>query len=89
MKTKLASILTYLKKDFTLCSKIEQPESLFKLVKKTYFSIKSKIEKKIYLTILKLRYGFKKRDFYNFDTDIFEKFKILRCRKPDKLEKQS
>ena len=58
--------------------KLEQPESLFKLVKKKpIFPSSQELKENLPSRSAKLRYGFKKRDFYNFDTDIFEKFKYL------------
>ena len=58
--------------------KLEQPESLFKLVKKKpIFPSSQELRENLPSRSAKLRYGFKKRNFYNFDTDIFEKFKYL------------
>ena len=58
--------------------KLEQPESLFKLVKKKpIFPSSQELKENLPSRSAKLRYGFKKRDFYDFDTDIFEKFKYL------------
>jgi 16S rRNA (cytosine1402-N4)-methyltransferase len=58
--------------------KIEQPETLFSLVKKKPItpSIKE-IKENIPSRSAKLRYVIKKRDFYDFNTDIFKKFKTL------------
>ena len=58
--------------------KLEQPESLFKLVKKKpIFPSNQELKENSPSRSAKLRYGFKKRDFYDFDTDILEKFKYL------------
>ena len=58
--------------------KLEQPESLFKLVKKKpIFPSSQELKENLPSRSAKLRYGFKKKNFYNFDTDIFEKFKYL------------
>ena len=58
--------------------KIDQPETLFKLVeKKPKTPTKKELEENLSSRSAKLRYVIKKNDFYNFKTDIFEKFKHL------------
>ena len=58
--------------------KIDQPETLFKLVeKKPKIATKKELEENLSSRTAKLRYAIKKSDFYNFKTDIFEKFKHL------------
>ena len=58
--------------------KIDQPETLFKLIeKKPITPSKKELEENIPSRSAKLRYVIKKKDFYDFDTDIFDKFKIL------------
>ena len=58
--------------------KIDQPETLFKLVeKKPKTPTKKELEENLSSRSAKLRYVIKKNDFYNFKTDILEKFKHL------------
>ena len=58
--------------------KIDQPETLFKLVeKKPKMATKKELEENLSSRTAKLRYAIKKNDFYNFKTDIFEKFEHL------------
>tara|TARA_B100001121_G_scaffold82458_1_gene73024 strand:- start:176 stop:1186 length:1011 start_codon:yes stop_codon:yes gene_type:complete len=58
--------------------KIDQPETLFKLVeKKPKTPTKKELDENLSSRSAKLRYVIKKNDFYNFKTDIFEKFKHL------------
>ena len=58
--------------------KIDQPETLFKLVeKKPKTPTKKELDENLSSRSAKLRYVIKKKDFYNFKTDIFEKFKHL------------
>ena len=58
--------------------KIDQPETLFKLVeKKPKKPTKKELDENLSSRSAKLRYVIKKNDFYNFKTDIFEKFKHL------------
>ena len=58
--------------------KIDQPETLFKLVeKKPKTATKKELEENLSSRSAKLRYAIKKNNFYNFKTDIFEKFKHL------------
>ena len=58
--------------------KIDQPEPLFKLVeKKPKTPTKKELDENLSSRSAKLRYVIKKNDFYNFKTDIFEKFKHL------------
>jgi len=58
--------------------KIEQPEILFSLKKKKPITPSQKeIKENIPSRSAKLRYVIKKKDFYDFDTDVFKKFKIL------------
>ena len=58
--------------------KIDQPEILFKLVeKKPKTPSKKELDENLSSRSAKLRYVIKKNDFYNFKTDIFEKFKHL------------
>ena len=58
--------------------KLEQQESLFKLLKKKpIFPSNQELKENLPSRSAKLRYGFKKKNFNNFDTDILEKFKYL------------
>ena len=58
--------------------KIDQPETLFKLVeKKPKTPTKKELDENLSSRSAKLRYVIKRNDFYNFKTDIFEKFKHL------------
>ena len=58
--------------------KIDQPETLFKLIeKKPKTATKKELDENLSSRSAKLRYAIKKNDFYNFKTDIFEKFKHL------------
>ena len=58
--------------------KIDQPEPLLKLIeKKPKTPTKEELEENLSSRSAKLRYAIKKKDFYNFKTDIFEKFNNL------------
>ena len=58
--------------------KIDQPETLFKLVeKKPKTPTKKELNENISSRSAKLRYVIKRNDFYDFQTDISEKFKYL------------
>ena len=58
--------------------KIDQPETLFKLVeKKPKTPTKKELNENISSRSAKLRYVIKRNDFYDFKTDISEKFKYL------------
>ena len=58
--------------------RIEQKESLFRMTKKKPIIPSSKeLKENIPSRSAKLRYVIKKKDFYDFETDIFEKFKYL------------
>ena len=58
--------------------KIDQPETLFKLIKKKPIIPSDKeLKENIPSRSAKLRYVIKKDDFYNFETDIFKKFEYL------------
>ena len=58
--------------------KIDQPETLFKMIEKKPKTPSSKeLKENISSRSAKLRYVIKKDNFYNFETDIFEKFDYL------------
>ena len=58
--------------------KIDQPETLFKMIEKKPKTPSAKeLKENISSRSAKLRYVIKKNDFYNFETDIFEKFDHL------------
>ncbi len=58
--------------------KISQPDTLFDMVQKKPITPTSKeLQENISSRSAKLRYVFKKKEFYNFETDIFEKFNYL------------
>ena len=58
--------------------KINQPNTLFKMIeKKPITPSAGELRENISSRSAKLRYAIKKEDFYNFKTDIFEKFKYL------------
>ena len=58
--------------------KIDQPETLFKMIeKKPKTPSVKELKENISSRSAKLRYVIKKDDFYNFETDIFEKFDHL------------
>jgi 16S rRNA (cytosine1402-N4)-methyltransferase len=58
--------------------KLDQPETLFKMVKKKPITPTSKeLEENISSRSAKLRYLIKKGDFYDFETDILKKFEDL------------
>ena len=58
--------------------KISQPDTLFDMVQKKPITPSSKeLQENISSRSAKLRYVFKKKEFYNFETDIFEKFNYL------------
>ena len=58
--------------------KIDQPETLFKMIEKKPKTPSSKeLKENTSSRSAKLRYVIKKDDFYNFETDIFEKFDYL------------
>jgi len=57
---------------------IDQPETLFKLIeKKPRIPTDKELKENSPSRSAKLRYVIKKRDFYNFDTDILKKFQNL------------
>jgi 16S rRNA (cytosine1402-N4)-methyltransferase len=57
---------------------INQPETLFKMIEKKPQKPSSKeLKENISSRSAKLRYVVKKKDFYKFETDIFEKFRYL------------
>ena len=56
----------------------EQAKTLFKLIeKKAIVPSKEEVEENLPSRSAKLRYAIKKKDFYNFDTDIQDQFKNL------------
>ena len=58
--------------------KISQPDTLFYMVQKKPITPSTKeLQENISSRSAKLRYALKKKDFYNFETDIFEKFNYL------------
>ena len=58
--------------------KLDQPETLFKMIEKKPKTPSAKeLKENISSRSAKLRYVIKKKDFYNFETDIFEKFDYL------------
>ena len=58
--------------------KLDQPDTLFRLVeKKPKTPSPKELEENIPSRSAKLRYALKKSDFYNFKTDIFKKFEML------------
>ena len=58
--------------------KIDQPDTLFKMVeKKPKIPSAKELKENPQSRSAKLRYVIKKDNFYNFDTDIFKKFKDL------------
>ena len=58
--------------------KIDQPETLFKMIeKKPKIPSAKELKENISSRSAKLRYVIKKDNFYNFETDIFEKFDYL------------
>ena len=58
--------------------KLDQPDTLFRLVEKKPITPSQKeLKENIPSRSAKLRYAIKKKDFYEFKTDIFEKFKNL------------
>jgi len=58
--------------------KIDQPDTLFRIIeKKPKTPSARELEENISSRSAKLRYVVKKKDFYNFETDIFEKFNHL------------
>ena len=58
--------------------KIEQPETLFEMLeKKPKTPSKKELKENIPSRSAKLRYVVKKKNFYNFETDILDKFKYL------------
>jgi len=57
---------------------IKQQETLFSLIKKKpILPSQRELKENIPSRSAKLRYVIKKRDFYDFDTDIFKKFETL------------
>ena len=57
---------------------INQPETLFSMVQKKPITPSAKeLRENIPSRSAKLRYVIKKNDFYNFETDIVQKFKTL------------
>jgi 16S rRNA (cytosine1402-N4)-methyltransferase len=58
--------------------KLEQPETLFKMnQKKPITPSKEELKENIPSRSAKLRYIIKKKDFYDFETDIFKKYNHL------------
>ncbi len=58
--------------------KVEQPKTLFRLIaKKPITPTQKELSENTPSRSAKLRYVIKKEDFYNFETDIFKKFKYL------------
>ena len=58
--------------------KIDQPDNLFKMLEKKPITPSLKeLKENIPSRSAKLRYVIKKDNFYNFETDIFNKFKYL------------
>ena len=58
--------------------KVSQPDTLFDMVQKKPITPSSKeLQENISSRSAKLRYALKKKDFYNFKTDIFKKFNYL------------
>ena len=58
--------------------KIDQPEALFRMLKKKPITPSVKeLRENVPSRSAKLRYVIKKNDFYNFETDIFKKFEYL------------
>ena len=58
--------------------KLDQPDTLFRIIeKKPKTPSVKELEENISSRSAKLRYVVKKKDFYNFETDIFEKFNHL------------
>ena len=58
--------------------KIAQPDTLFKLInKKSITPSEKELKENIPSRSAKLRYVIKKKDFFNFDTDVLEKFRNL------------
>ena len=57
---------------------MDQPDTLFRIVeKKPIVPSKKELNENIPSRSAKLRYAIKKKNFYNFKTDIFEKFQNL------------
>ena len=57
---------------------IDQPETLFKMTqKKPIVPSRKELDENIHSRSAKLRYVIKKKDFFDFETDIFEKFNHL------------
>ena len=57
---------------------INQPETLFKMPEKKPITPSAReLRENIASRSAKLRYVIKKNDFYNFETDIVKKFKLL------------
>ena len=58
--------------------KLDQPDTLFKMVQKKPIVPSSKeLSENLQSRSAKLRYMIKKQNFYNFETDVFDKFKHL------------
>jgi len=58
--------------------KTDQPDTLFRMIEKKPQTPSAKeLKENISSRSAKLRYVIKKRDFYNFETDIFKKFETL------------
>ena len=58
--------------------KLDQPDTLFRMIKKKPFTPSAKeLKENISSRSAKLRYVIKKENFYNFETDIFKKFEDL------------
>ena len=58
--------------------KLEQPETLFRIIEKKPITPKQReLKENTPSRSAKLRYVVKKKDFYDFETDIFEKFQHL------------
>ena len=57
---------------------MDQPDTLFKLIeKKPRTPSLKELKENLPSRSAKLRYVIKKKNFYNFETDIFNKFKFL------------
>ena len=58
--------------------KLDQPDTIFKLIKKKPIIPSAKeIKENIPSRTAKLRYVIKKNDFFDFETDIYNKFENL------------
>ena len=58
--------------------KIDQPDTLFRLIEKKVITPSAKeLRENIPSRSAKLRYVIKKKNFYDFETDVFKKFEFL------------